>query len=450
MQGLIDKILENKPLTFIAAAVALLLAGALVLFAIRLAFGRRVRAPGGGRTRLPRLGVVDAFDLDRQRQLVIIRRDNVEHLLMIGGPNDLVIESEIIRAEARERHREKEPREKDLREKEPALTPVAAPFGSGAAPAPAWQPDTETVAARTANQPPAWKAPLSPIAAPAAATSGAELPAAAAANEAGAPLSEPGLAPAARTPAFSLARRPAPAAAVAPRPPREPLLRADPPLRSSEGAAPNSFQRASLATPFLRPPPPRQLAETLARQINPPAGAPAQTPPTEPPVSEQTTLVGAIEGAQPAKPAGPAEADMPQIGQGADPASATEPLQGSDRQPRRDVVEAGAKQPAPPITPAAPARASEPFDFVAAVAAALEQPEEAPLIAPPRLPDLVGTPLAEANVSTRRAETDNPIDVPPPPAEKRVNLVKSFAATPADDSLEEELAKLLGRGSGGV
>ena len=39
-------------------------------------------------------------NLDGQRQLVIVRRDNVEHLLMIGGPNDVVVESQILRVAA--------------------------------------------------------------------------------------------------------------------------------------------------------------------------------------------------------------------------------------------------------------------------------------------------------------------------------------------------------------
>src|SRR4051794_31721658 len=51
----------------------------------------------GGRTRQPRLGIVDVYDLDRQRQLILLRRDNVEHLLLIGGPNDVVIETNIVR-----------------------------------------------------------------------------------------------------------------------------------------------------------------------------------------------------------------------------------------------------------------------------------------------------------------------------------------------------------------
>ena len=56
-----------------------------------------LRVPGG-RTRQPRLGLVDAFSLDGQRQLVLVRRDNVEHLVMIGGPNDVLVESQINRA----------------------------------------------------------------------------------------------------------------------------------------------------------------------------------------------------------------------------------------------------------------------------------------------------------------------------------------------------------------
>jgi len=64
----------------------------------------RTKAPAAAQRKGPAAAAwtVDAFDLDRQRQLVIIRRDNVEHLLMIGGPNDLVIESQSFVPRARE------------------------------------------------------------------------------------------------------------------------------------------------------------------------------------------------------------------------------------------------------------------------------------------------------------------------------------------------------------
>ena len=49
----------------------------------------------GGKSRTPRLSVRDAAAVDRTRRLVLVRRDNVEHLLMIGGPTDIVIETNI-------------------------------------------------------------------------------------------------------------------------------------------------------------------------------------------------------------------------------------------------------------------------------------------------------------------------------------------------------------------
>src|ERR1700721_381014 len=82
----------------IAAIVGGVIVALLILFFLyRLVFGHRLRLPSGGRARQPRLGLVDAFWLDGQRQLVLVRRDSVEHLLMIGGPNDVVVESQIIR-----------------------------------------------------------------------------------------------------------------------------------------------------------------------------------------------------------------------------------------------------------------------------------------------------------------------------------------------------------------
>jgi flagellar protein FliO/FliZ len=45
--------------------------------------------------RAGRLGLVETIALDSRRRLVLVRRDKVEHLLMIGGAGDLVIESGI-------------------------------------------------------------------------------------------------------------------------------------------------------------------------------------------------------------------------------------------------------------------------------------------------------------------------------------------------------------------
>lgn len=48
-----------------------------------------------GRERVKRLSVIDAAVVDTRRRVVLIRRDNVEHLVLIGGPTDVVIESRI-------------------------------------------------------------------------------------------------------------------------------------------------------------------------------------------------------------------------------------------------------------------------------------------------------------------------------------------------------------------
>lgn len=89
-----DWFFDSESLIFAAAALALL-AAAVALLRRRVA-RPRLRTPGNAAPRPPRVGVVGAFDLDRQRRLILIRRDNVEHLIMTGGPNDLVIETQVI------------------------------------------------------------------------------------------------------------------------------------------------------------------------------------------------------------------------------------------------------------------------------------------------------------------------------------------------------------------
>jgi len=54
-----------------------------------------------GRGRVPRLAIVDAMAVDGRRRLVLVRRDNVEHLILIGGPSDLVVEQAIQRPRTR-------------------------------------------------------------------------------------------------------------------------------------------------------------------------------------------------------------------------------------------------------------------------------------------------------------------------------------------------------------
>jgi flagellar protein FliO/FliZ len=96
----------------IAAAIvlALLIAGLVAMKMLQ----RRVRGRRG-----QRLGIAEYQEIDETRRLVIVRRDNVEHLLLIGGDNDLVIESNINRRG----------REQDDDEDHPRMEPsVSAPI----------------------------------------------------------------------------------------------------------------------------------------------------------------------------------------------------------------------------------------------------------------------------------------------------------------------------------
>ncbi len=83
---------DNVVLTVIVALAAVLLLIILGVWALKLVFNATGRAARG---RAKRLGVVDVTPVDQKRQLVLVRRDNVEHLLLIGGLQDLVIESGI-------------------------------------------------------------------------------------------------------------------------------------------------------------------------------------------------------------------------------------------------------------------------------------------------------------------------------------------------------------------
>jgi flagellar protein FliO/FliZ len=61
-------------------------------------FGGNRLGTNANRGRMPRLAVIDAAAVDGRRRLVLVRRDNIEHLLMIGGPTDIVVEPNIVRA----------------------------------------------------------------------------------------------------------------------------------------------------------------------------------------------------------------------------------------------------------------------------------------------------------------------------------------------------------------
>ena len=90
---------ENGPainLVLITLAIVILLA--VVVWIFKKMTGTAARR--AMRSRVPRLSITDSTTVDEKRYLVMVRRDNVEHLLLIGGANDLVVESNIVRAQS--------------------------------------------------------------------------------------------------------------------------------------------------------------------------------------------------------------------------------------------------------------------------------------------------------------------------------------------------------------
>jgi hypothetical protein len=76
-------------LSYLIAALVVLAVVILAIVVIK-AVGGRVRGRRGSR-----LGISEYHEIDKTRRLVLVRRDGTEHLLMIGGEQDLVIETGI-------------------------------------------------------------------------------------------------------------------------------------------------------------------------------------------------------------------------------------------------------------------------------------------------------------------------------------------------------------------
>lgn len=110
--------------------IGLLLVLVAVFALTRMRHARRGMFVTGGRKH--RLAVVDATAVDNRRRLVLVRRDSVEHLLLIGGHNDLVIEDGI--AVDTDKAPLRKPR-------------LVAPAPSAAAPQPPKQPESQTAPA---------------------------------------------------------------------------------------------------------------------------------------------------------------------------------------------------------------------------------------------------------------------------------------------------------------
>lgn len=156
---------------------------ALLVLAIALWILRRRSGSApfirGGRNRQPRLQVLDATAVDARRRLVLVRRDNVEHLVMIGGPTDIVIESGIgaipivrdvqepeLKALPRQESEQKRAEPSIPQERRAALPqqqPVAAPAPAPVSQEPVRQPQQRPEPVAPAPRPPQPAATTSPL-----------------------------------------------------------------------------------------------------------------------------------------------------------------------------------------------------------------------------------------------------------------------------------------------
>ena len=233
MPALTDLLTKMGTSGEIALTIAVLaLLGLIVFIIYRTVFSHRLRVPGG-RTRQPRLGVVDAFSVDGQRQLVLVRRDNVEHLILIGGPNDVLVESQIVRMAA------------------PAQQNGAASVAAVASPPP--PPPPQAVAAPTPPAPTVIRPLRPPPSTPDAAARRPD------------PVAAPAVAPASPTVAAPPARPTAPRTIAPARPfptpiarpplpqPIAPAARRSAPPVAAEAAA---FEPVGSGAPPVTPPPP--------------------------------------------------------------------------------------------------------------------------------------------------------------------------------------------------
>ncbi|KKB09533.1 flagellar biosynthetic protein FliO [Devosia chinhatensis] len=73
----------------LGAVIVLIVLAVWLLKVLSKVSGNSVR----GRNR--RLAVIDTLVIDQKRQLMIVRRDNVEHLILTGGAHDVVVETGI-------------------------------------------------------------------------------------------------------------------------------------------------------------------------------------------------------------------------------------------------------------------------------------------------------------------------------------------------------------------
>ncbi len=90
--------LHLDPVRIALIAIAAVVVIGVIALLLRVMVSRRSKGrsrpkphiSGGGR-----ISVLESRDIDENRQLVLVRCDDVEHLIVIGGPADLVVENDV-------------------------------------------------------------------------------------------------------------------------------------------------------------------------------------------------------------------------------------------------------------------------------------------------------------------------------------------------------------------
>lgn len=354
---------------FLVAALGVSLA-LLCLFIVLWLLRNRAPSPfvRGGRNRQPRLQVLDAAAVDARRRLVLVRRDNVEHLVMIGGPTDIVIESGIgdergyLAATAVSDSAMQVTADlADQRLPQTAAAPRALERTETAPAAAALSVDS--LLAGRPEAPPAVHRPhatVSPAPAPAQAAMPQPAPATALVKTAAPVIPTPSSAPASAAQSQAAPTIPTSPAAPAATPPSPPAPAAD--LRKVE--APRIEPAAPIA-PKVEPAPAVRETAPAVRSESPKVEVFAEKPQQAPTAASAATPTPPI--AAPARPAAPA-VQVPTAA--AEPATTTAPVVPAPvRETRASEI---------PVAPAAFAATAAPFGAPAAEPAARPAAQQRP------------------------------------------------------------------------
>ncbi len=87
---------------FFALVFVIGLIGLVTLVMRHYGLGGAIKFNARSRNGRRRIAVVDAIGVDARRRLILIRRDDLEHLVLLGAHDDLLIEGGIIPPETEE------------------------------------------------------------------------------------------------------------------------------------------------------------------------------------------------------------------------------------------------------------------------------------------------------------------------------------------------------------